>query len=176
MSRRSWLILILFALVALFLILLVFGLPILFYFGIFSPRSTMPHPPPFTNNMTSATPTGSGTKPVGTHNEVIGMTVFYMMDYSLFANGEVMMHIENAAAAPVNITEIKINGTPVTMSGGSPTFPTVMDSGEDLIITGETSMRGNKGTSFTEIKIEINYSLVGGGRHLDSGIMQGYFE
>ena len=158
MSRRNWLILgLLLFLVIAGSVVLLFGVPIAFYLGIFNP----------------APPSSLVTPPEASHNSVMGMGTFDVKNYSLLSSGEITMDMQNAAQAPVNITEIKINGTTVTIT--SPTLPIVMNPNAELTITGKTSMRGNKGDTFTNTKIEINYSVVGGNKHIDSGIMLGYF-
>jgi hypothetical protein len=121
---------------------------LLFYLGIFSPASWIP-----------------------AGNEAVGLSVFGITDFAVKADGTMTLYLVNNAQASVNLTDIKIKDS--SLVSPDPTLPRVMTPGANLTITGISTIIGASGDAFYSNKIEFNYSIVGGARHLDSGILRG---
>ncbi|MEM3690294.1 MAG: hypothetical protein QXZ40_01015, partial [Candidatus Micrarchaeia archaeon] len=131
------------ALVALAVIIL-----LLYYLGVFNPTMWVP-----------------------TKNEAVGLSVFGVTDFSVKGDGSITLYLVNNAQTSVNITDIKIKDS--SLVSPSPALPYVLKPGGNLTISGISTITGATGDAFYGVKIEFNYTVIGGASHIDSGIIRG---
>ena len=123
---------------------------VLFYLGVFNPA----------NWLSSA-------------NEIVGTTTFTFTDYTIRSDGYTTLYMKSEAAYPLNVTAIAIGGTNLTSLSPSP--PISFTPGQKRTITGMSALRGNAGDSIYNVKIEITFTIAGGGNHTDSGVVRGKY-
>lgn len=131
------------ALVALAVIIL-----LLYYLGVFNPTMWVPM-----------------------RNEAVGLSVFGVTDFTVRSNGEITLYLVNNAQESVNLTSIGIKDSPLISP--NPPLPYVLSPGRNLTISGISTISGSPGDAFYGVKIEFNYTIIGGASHTDSGIIRG---
>jgi len=131
-------------------IALVAIIAVLFYLGVFNPA----------NWLSSA-------------NEVVGTTTFTFTDFTIRSDGFTTLYMKSESAYPINVTAIAIGGANLTDMTPSP--PISFVPGQQRTITGKSAARGNPGDPIYNVKIEINFTIAGGGNHTDSGMLRGRY-
>jgi len=133
---------------ALLIIMLV--ILILFYLGILNPSSF-----------------------VGVRNQVTGLGTIIVRDFAVNGSGYITLYLINNADVSINLTNNGIKIKDATLSAMSPSSYGNWRPGANLTVTGISTLTGIKGDAFYNVKIDFNYTIIGGGNHMDSGIMSG---
>jgi hypothetical protein len=132
-----------------------FLLSLLFYIGVFNPS-----PPPVGNGAI-----------IAVSNKALGLSVLGVDNFTVNGAGAITLYIVNNAQAPVNLTDIMINGTSLTNL--NPSLPIVMNPGTSLTIRGDSTISGKKGAAFYNTIIEFYFTMIGGNAHNDIGYLDG---
>jgi hypothetical protein len=108
---------------------------------------------------------------VPVRNEAVGFSVFGITDFSVNGSGWITLYIVNNAQASVNLTDIRINGS--SLLSPTTSLPQLLGPGENLTISGISTIRGAKGDAFYNDQLVFYYTVIGGANHTDSGILRG---
>lgn len=111
---------------------------------------------------------------VAVRNQALGLNTIMVNDFIVNGSGYLTLYLINNAPASINLTGIKIKD--VTLGSMTPSTYANWRPGANLTVTGFSTITGPRGDSFYNARIEFNYTIMGGGTHVDSGQMTGKIE
>ena len=106
--------------------------------------------------------------------EVVGFNSFNINRYILRSGGEIEIGISNLLEDQVTITQIWVDGSPVT--GTSPSLPANLSAGANVTFTATSSLSSDIGTTFN-IPVTFGFDVNRGTTdHFDSGFLRGGYQ